>query len=247
MEGLVLRLIDYGESDQITRLFLKEAGVISAIAKGIKRSKRRFPHHLEPFRVYSFKFRKKPTQNLYWIQTADQVAIFTGIMEDIRKIALGNFFSEIILKAVKEGHPQPDLYSFILSLYRSLEQVEEITPLWFYSEIHIMRFLGFLPNFETCLRCKTPILRDEANRFDPSHGGIICPRCQLDAGKVGINIGSEELGILQFLKNSPIQAVSRLRITKNARTVIEPILKAFITYQLEQPIKSLSFLKEVME
>ncbi len=246
MEGLVLRLIDYGESDQIAYLFLKEEGILSAIAKGIKKSKHRFPHHLEPFRIYSFKLRKKPSHDLYWIQTADQVTSFEKIMNDIRKIALGNVIFEMVMKGVREGHPHPELYTFVISLFRALEVTDNIFPLRFYAEIHTLRLLGFLPNFETCLRCRKPLRKEEDNCFDPVKGGIICPRCQGLTYKTGTIIGSEALGALQFLKKSPLHAVSRLRITENAKNAIEAFLTEFITYHLEHPIKSLSFLKEVM-
>jgi len=166
MEGIVLRRIDYGESDQVINLFLKAEGNISAIAKGIKRSKKRFPHRLEPFRVYDFKLsQKKPGQTLPLIQTADQIRDFEGITGDIRKIALGNFILEIILIAVKEEHPHPELYSFILKSFHTLNEHEEIFPLWLYVEIHLMRLLGFSPDFETCLKCKTPLRKTENNYF----------------------------------------------------------------------------------
>lgn len=247
MEGFVLRLIDYGESDQIARLFLKREGVVSAVAKGIKRSRRRFPHHLQPFRIYVFKLSKKPTSELYWIISADQAEVFEGIMGDIQKIALGNLVLEMVLKGVKEGHPHPELYNFILTLFRKLELSEDVIPLWFYSEIHIMRLLGFSPNFETCILCKKSLQGNDDNLFNVSRGGIVCSRCHATGGYAGITISSEALSILQFLKKSKLQAVSRLRIKENARTLIESLLTAFITYHLERPIKSISFIKEVID
>ena len=48
-EAIVLRSIRYGEADRILHLFTPERGRLSAIAKGVRRSKSRFGGRLEPF------------------------------------------------------------------------------------------------------------------------------------------------------------------------------------------------------
>ncbi len=246
MEGVVLRLIDYGESDQIARLFLRETGLLSAIAKGAKKSRHRFPHHLEPFRIYSFNLSKKPSHDLYWIQTADQVTSFEEIMKDIRKIALGHLMMELVLKGVREGSPQRDLYTLLISLFKYLDASQDILGLWFYSEIHILRLLGFLPNFSICQQCKHPLVKEELNCFDPVSGGLICPRCQKSAPKKGTVLTPEALGVLQFLSKASLSSVVRLRISDKSWETIADYLTEFITYHLERPLQSISFLKEVI-
>ncbi len=247
MEGLVLRRTDYGESDQVVKIFLREKGTVSAIAKGIKRSKKRFPHHLEPFRIYDFKLaRKKEGRDLYLIQAADQRHIYEGIQEDIRKIALGNFLLEIVLIAVREEHPHPELYAFMKDFFRALSRSDAIYPLWFYAMIHVMGLLGFSPNLQTCLKCGDPLRKGEANHFDPA-GGVVCPRC---ATRLSINslspVNSETLSAMQFLKRCPPQAASRLQLTETARGCIETCLLNFIAYHLGRSLKTLAFLKEVL-
>ena len=247
MEGLVLRRIDYGESDQVIKIFLREKGTVSAIAKGIKRSKKRFPHHLEPFRIYEFKLaRKKEGRDLYLIQTADQRHDYEGIQEDIRKIALGNFLLEIVLIAVREEHPHPELYAFMKDFFRALSRSDAIYPLWFYAMIHVMGLLGFSPNLQTCLKCGTPLRKGETNHFDPA-GGVVCPTCASQGIAHGlIPLNSETLSALNFLKKSPLQAAPRLQMTEGTRACIETSLLSFIAYHLGRSLKTLAFLKEVL-
>lgn len=49
LEGIILRSYPFGESDAIYRILTPTHGKISAIAKGVKRSKRRFASPPEPF------------------------------------------------------------------------------------------------------------------------------------------------------------------------------------------------------
>src|SRR5919202_1527353 len=52
--GIVLRSIRYGEADRILDLYTQDAGLVSAIAKGIRRTKSRFGARLEPLSCVDF-------------------------------------------------------------------------------------------------------------------------------------------------------------------------------------------------
>jgi DNA repair protein RecO (recombination protein O) len=246
MHGLVLRLTDYGESDQIASLFLREQGVISAIAKGIKRSKRRFPHHLEPFAVYAFTLSKKPSHALYFIRAADQVEALGKIADSIQKIALLHYTFELILAAVKEGAVHKELYDLVIAAFRRLCGVDDLIPIRFYLEIHMMRLLGFTPDFEACLVCKRPVKRGERNKFNPRRGGFLCEKCATGEEKPFLlAVTAESSGILHYLKQCTLNAALRIRISTNARREIAALLEAFITQQLEHSFKTLPLLNEV--
>ena len=48
-EAIVLRSIDYGESDRIVTFYTADFGKVKGIAKGAKRSSKRFANTLESF------------------------------------------------------------------------------------------------------------------------------------------------------------------------------------------------------
>ncbi|MFY9397891.1 MAG: recombination protein O N-terminal domain-containing protein, partial [Desulfomonilia bacterium] len=48
-QAIVLSSIDFMESDKIVCALTRDKGVVHAIAKGAKRSRKRFPGTLEPF------------------------------------------------------------------------------------------------------------------------------------------------------------------------------------------------------
>ncbi len=243
----MLRRIDYGESDQIIKIFLKEEGRVSGIAKGIKKSKRRFPHRLEPFRRYNFILQRKPGQNLYFIRAADQIMDYEGIKENLTRFALGNVILETILNGVKESHPHTDLYAFVLLIFNELNSTNDCYPLWFYATIHIMRLLGFSPNFESCLTCKLPLSGKEKIYMAPTQGGILCSRCAQYSRISCMATRPETLGALQFLKKTSVQAATRLKISESSGAEIEGFLTAFTHYYLEQPLKSIPLLKEALQ
>ena len=48
-EAVVLRSMRYGEADRILHLYTPQRGRISAIAKGVRKTRSRFGGRLEPF------------------------------------------------------------------------------------------------------------------------------------------------------------------------------------------------------
>jgi DNA repair protein RecO (recombination protein O) len=48
-EGIVLRSMRYGEADRILHLYTPGRGRVSAIAKGVRKTKSRFGGRLEPY------------------------------------------------------------------------------------------------------------------------------------------------------------------------------------------------------
>ena len=48
-EGIVLRSLRYGEADRILHVYTPERGRVSAIAKGVRKTRSRFGGRLEPF------------------------------------------------------------------------------------------------------------------------------------------------------------------------------------------------------
>ncbi|MBW2672896.1 MAG: DNA repair protein RecO, partial [Deltaproteobacteria bacterium] len=47
--AFVLHFLNYGEADRIVTLFTREFGKLKGIAKGARRSKKRFANAIEPF------------------------------------------------------------------------------------------------------------------------------------------------------------------------------------------------------
>ena len=80
-KGIVLRSIRYGEADRILDLYTRDAGLISAIAKGIRRTKSRFGARLEPLSCVDFVAYHGRT--LDTITQAETLRSFHGVREDL--------------------------------------------------------------------------------------------------------------------------------------------------------------------
>src|SRR5947209_20213728 len=80
-KGIVLRSIRYGEADRILDLYTPDLGLVSVIAKGIRRIRSRFGGRLEPLSCVEFLAYEGKT-----LDTITQVEIlrsFHGVRENL--------------------------------------------------------------------------------------------------------------------------------------------------------------------
>src|SRR5918912_2675296 len=99
-KGIVLRSIRYGEADRILDLYTQDAGLVSTIAKGIRRTRSRFGGRLEPLSCVDFLAYEGRT-----LDTITQVEVlrsFHGVRENLESLnAAGGIVANI--KALSGG------------------------------------------------------------------------------------------------------------------------------------------------
>src|SRR3954468_1819481 len=84
-EAVVLRTIRYGEADRILHLYTRDRGRVSAMAKGVRRTRTRFGGRLEPFfrlQVVLYEGRSE----LLTVTAAETLAGHPRLREDARAL-----------------------------------------------------------------------------------------------------------------------------------------------------------------
>lgn len=118
-KGIVLRSIRYGEADRILDLYTRDAGLVSTIAKGIRRTRSRFGGRLEPLSCVDFLAYEGRT-----LDTVTQVEVlrsFHGVREDLKRLeAAGGMVATV---RALSGGDEADRRVFNL-LYHALDALE---------------------------------------------------------------------------------------------------------------------------
>ncbi|HSL01153.1 MAG TPA: DNA repair protein RecO [Rubrobacteraceae bacterium] len=177
-KGIVLRSIRYGEADRILDLYTRDAGLVSAIAKGIRRTKSRFGARLEPLSCVDFVAYHGRT--LDTVTQAEVLRSFRGVRENLDRLeaAAGMVGSVRALS----GGDEADRRVFNL-LYHGLDALENhdsghgAVEAAFGLKLSILA--GYAPQLDACLVCATDL--DESAEplyFAPDLGGLLCPECR---------------------------------------------------------------------
>ena len=86
-DAIVLHAFDYLESSRILRLVTRDGGVRSALAKGARRSSRRFGSAVDLFAQGSVQLYAKPGRDLDTLSAFDVVVARPMLAEDLGRFA----------------------------------------------------------------------------------------------------------------------------------------------------------------
>ena len=207
--GIVLRSIRYGEADRILDLYTQDAGLVSAIVKGIRRTKSRFGARLEPLSCVDFVAYHGRT--LDTLTQAEVLRSFHGVREDLARFeaAAGMVGSVRALS----GGDEADRRVFNL-LYHGLDALEtrdngfDAVEAAFGLKLAILA--GYAPQLDVCLGCSVDL--DEAAEplfFAPDLGGVLCSECRTTPGTGNsFPLPPGTLESLRLLVEKPLREVS---------------------------------------
>ena len=209
-KGIVLRSMRYGEADRILDLYTPERGLVSTIAKGIRRTKSRFGGRLEPLSCVDFLAYGGRT--LDTITQAEVLRSFHGVREDLARLEVAG--SMVATVRALAGGDEADRRLFNL-LYHALDALEtreaghEAMRSAF--ALKLSTLAGYAPQLDGCLSCDLDL--DEADAgilyYAPDLGGARCGECRSENPAVdAFPVPPGTLAALRALMRRPLNDVS---------------------------------------
>jgi DNA repair protein RecO (recombination protein O) len=243
--AVVLRIIEHGDHDKIITFFALKHGKVSLIAKGAKKSIRRFAGILELFSVLNLVWTRGRGRGLPILQEAGMVNPFERIRTSIAKTAYASYWCELVYQWMEQGQKQPSVYNLLehaLDELNAGDRPEETLHITF--QLRFMVINGFRPSLEHCSTCRMPLKKFEgvSIAFDARQGGVLCPKCH--AQKRGcLYLSKGTINHLRWVLNAPSEKLHRLRFSRQAKQESLELLEAFVPCHLGKETKSLKFLK----
>jgi DNA repair protein RecO (recombination protein O) len=145
-EAIVLRLTDYGEADRIVSLFTLEQGRISGIARGAKRSRKRFGGALESFA--HLRLQLHLGAGLPTLVSADILSIFPGVRAELAKIGCAAYACELVERLTPEAEPNPRLFRLLFCYLERLDLAPTSPSDRRFFAINLLKILGYQPDLE---------------------------------------------------------------------------------------------------
>src|SRR5881392_3428680 len=102
-EAIVLHAFDYLESSRIVRMVTRDAGLRSALAKGARKSRRRFGSGLDLFAQGSAQLYTKPGRDLDTLSAFEDATSRSQLAHDLERFAGAEMIAEIVLRLCVEG------------------------------------------------------------------------------------------------------------------------------------------------
>jgi DNA repair protein RecO (recombination protein O) len=244
--AVVIRSLDYGESDKIVTFFTKDFGKIKGIAKGARRSKKRFQNALDLFSHLRLIFFDREGMGFVRAEGCDILNSFPKIREDLKKIFYGNYLLELVNEMVGEREANREAFDLLLSFLSMLDEMEAKEERLRVFEIRMLSLFGYQPNMRKCDFCKKgwEDLKAVPIFFSIEKGALVCERCSKGWDHlVPLSLGTARL--IERISQMQLSKIHRLRFTSQALSESRELLPRFITYQLGKEPKSLRVLREI--
>ena len=246
--AVVLRSWPYGESDKIVRLLTESRGKVTGIAKGAKRSRKRFANSLEPFSLVNLCFQERPHGGLVFILSADLAFAYKQLATSLEKITLASYLVEITDGLTGEGDESALVFKHLKNGLLFLES-SGAAPLEFLIlfELKLLQLAGYQPALDRCKSCAVTHGEHRGARwyFSPAEGGILCGACGQSKKNI-LPLGAEALAALKRLQEEELERqYSRSdggTLPAAALKETRLIIQQYLQFHIEHEIRSAPFL-----
>ena len=240
-EGIVLKSIKLGEADKIITIYSSERGKISAVAKGIRKTKSKFGARLEPFSHVSLML--YDGRNLDIVTQVELISSFKEIREDFDKVVYGAAMLDLLEKLCPLEEKDEIVFDFVLSSLRALSIASRNVPLLLAAfDLKLMSIAGFRPNLTSCAVCsqEASTLKKELI-FSCEWGGLLCDKCGLSDIEA-MSIGRTTLEALNEIMRREMEDVVNLEVSKRLEKELLMLSQRHVKYYLQARLKSREYL-----
>src|SRR3954452_19197384 len=111
-EAVVLRSMRYAEADRILHLYTPQRGRVSAIAKGVRRTRSRFGGRLEPyFRLHMVLYEGR--SELLTVPSADTISGHPRLREDAAALDSAARACDAVGRLFETNEPHPGVFALL--------------------------------------------------------------------------------------------------------------------------------------
>jgi DNA repair protein RecO (recombination protein O) len=251
-QAIVLRAVDFGESDRIAHLLTPATSRLTVIAKGAKRSKRRFPGTLDLFNLLDVRIERRRANAMGRLEQARLLDAFDPLRTRPARFALACYIAELVDRLAPEGaggHDARELHAVVLGALRAVATHEPDARLRVLLVLRVLAALGLRPELRRCVRCGRDV---EAGRdapaalsFHVAEGGPLCRACADGAdGVVAVHLGT--LRALEQGLRLPLDRLDRLALGAQATGEASALLARFLRFHVGFELRSEPFLDAVL-
>jgi len=242
VEAVVLKTYDLGEADKILVLFTREAGRVSAVAKGSRKPRSKSAGGAQAFGHNVYLLHRG--RNLDIVAQYEIVRQYRQIRSDLDRLAYGSYSADLVFQTSHERDPAPEVFDLLVWILDTIEEGRNLEVAVHVFELRLMETLGYRPQLDACVVCGREA--PGRARFCSEAGGILCDNCrQSAAGTREVSEGT--LRSLRLLQEPGDARWQFLRLAGEVAQEVRAVLDDYIVYRLEKRPASLEFLRSLIE
>ena len=240
-EGIVLKSMEYEEADKIVTIYTKNYGKITAIAKGVRKTKSKFGSSLEIFTHSVFLFYKG--RNIDIVSQVEILESFFSTSKEVIKFAFAANCVEVVNKLTEEREINIGLFNLLKEVLHYLRESNDPKLLALSFKWRVMSILGYRPSLNHCCRCNKSIEDQKEMYFNIKEGGLVCNNCIVKDKEGCVKVSIYFNKLVRRILITPLSTISNATIPDEKIKELEKITDSYIAYHSEKSFKTDRFLK----
>lgn len=242
VRGLVLRVTAYKETDAILTILTDGHGKLSVKARGLRRKNSPLTAACQILAYGEFTLFEY--RDMYTINEAHAIALFTPLRRDLSKLSLATYFAQVSEVISQEDIPNPELLSLTLNCLYALSELnipeQQVKGVF---ELRVACIAGYAPNVYQCHKCGNPF----ADRFDILQGQLECASCRdLDSNGVRMPVDPSALDAMRYICGCDEKKLFSFQINADSLIQLQQISESYLLTQMERGFSTLDFYKSLL-
>lgn len=233
-DGLIIRENSTGEQNKTVTVLTRDYGIVRAYVYGAKKIGSRTGAATQLFAFSEFGFAEK--RGSYIIEAAKPKEIFFNLRNDVKKIALAQYFAELTECLAPEKENAEDYLKLILnSLMLLMNEKRDEKLIKSVFELSVLSLSGYMPNIVACEECGK--YEDEYMFFDTQNGNIFCSGC----GKFGMKVPMSVISAVRYIVLSDRQKIFNFNLNESSLLALSDLTEKYVLSILQRKFKTLDF------
>jgi|HubBroStandDraft_6_1064221.scaffolds.fasta_scaffold134313_2 DNA repair protein RecO (recombination protein O) len=244
--GVVLRTTPLRESDLLVVLLTTEHGKLTAVARGGRKSQRRFAGTLQLLVLGRYQLARSRGE-LWTLEAGDVVRDWTQLASDVVAVAHASYIAELAGALLPAEQPEPAALELVVALWDSLAEGGPSPAALRATELALLDLAGHQPALDACAACGRSDVAGGV--FDPTRGGAICRACA--ATSRGPDVRPLAAGTLAYLRavagagpSADVRAVDAA-FDATDRIAAREALVGMVVALVGKPLKSLEYIAKL--
>jgi len=238
VSAVVIRQRSFGEADQVIVLFTRERGKLAAVAKSSRKSLSKLAGGLQLF--YHLRALLAAGRSLDVITQVQPIDTFLHLREDMVRFAHACYLCELVDSLTEEQAPDEMVFELLIEGLRALDGAGDPSTIARGFELRLFTHLGYGPELDLCVSCGAKVKGKELG-FSAPGGGVLCGRCRAADGATPLT--GSALQAMKDLIALPLEELAKRRLMVGVKQELQRLMRAYVDYRVERPLKSAEFLR----
>lgn len=241
-QSFIMRIKEFGESDLLVTFFTSDKGRLKGVAKGARRSKKRFSNCLDLFCLTNLEYGLQKRGDLYFLNSCKLIHGFPGLRSDFSSLSLASYMVELTEILFPQNVVDANIFELLQKSFTALDGGTRNDVLRIVFEAKAMSLGGYGINLEKCCRCGRPYTGTGRAVFMRNRGAIACLNCEKETNGCP-GMAPDAVEGLRSMQTMPGDHVEKMSLTEENIREIRPVLKLHTEYRLGKRLKSAKYLE----